>query len=138
MRSQHHVNAYAEEPASAPGRELFARAVDLRRRIIFSHPALAFDRLLLTKRPPPILSAPGDNYYGINSGTGPGLVILDQWKTDRPVETVLLEGKLPPGCAMHADLSFDGQRVVFAYADHTPPRDQWRSFSTRSTSMARA
>jgi hypothetical protein len=102
--------------------------VDLRRRIIFSHPALEFDRLMLTKRPPPLLSAPGDNYYGINSGTGPGLVILDQWKTDQPAETVLLEGKLPPGCAMHPDLSFDGRRIVFAYADHTPPRDQWQFF----------
>ena len=128
MRSSERVNAGAEDPASATGRDLFARAVDLRRRIIFSHPALDFDRLLLTKRPPPVLSAPGDNYYGINNGTGPGLVILDQWKTDRPDETVLLEGKLPPGCAMHPDLSFDGKRVVFAYADHTPPRDQWQFF----------
>ena len=64
----------------------------------------------------------------MHNGTGPGLVILDQWKTDRPKETVLLEGKLPPGCAMHADVSFDGQRIVFAYADHTPPRERWQFF----------
>ena len=114
--------------SAAAERELFARAVDLRRRILFSHPALDFDRLLLSKRPPPVLSAPGDNYYGMHNGTGPGLVILDQWKTDRPKETVLLAGKLPPGCAMHADVSFDGRRIVFAYADHTPPRDQWQFF----------
>ena len=82
----------------------------------------------MSKRPPPVLSAPGDNYFGMHNGTGPGLVILDDWKTDRPKETVLLEGKLPPGCAMHADLSFDGQRIVFAYADHTPPRDLWQFF----------
>ena len=25
-------------------------------------------------------------------------------------------------------MSFDGQRIVFAYADHTPPRDQWQFF----------
>lgn len=110
------------------GRDLFAQAVELRRRIIFSHPALDFERLLLTKRPTPALSAPGDNYYGMNNGTGPGLVVLDQWKTDRLKETALLEGKLPPGCAMHPDLSFDGKRVVFAYADHTPPRDLWQFF----------
>jgi len=122
------VEREAEDSASSGGRDLFARAVDLRRRIIFSHPALDFDRLLLTKRPPPALSAPGDNYYGLNNGTGPGLVILDHWKTGRPGETVLLEGKLPAGCAMHPDLSFDGKRVVFAYADHTPPRDVWQFF----------
>ncbi|MFH1265321.1 MAG: hypothetical protein ABIK89_06295, partial [Planctomycetota bacterium] len=118
----------ANDPASSAGRDLFARAVDLRRRIIFSHPALDFDRLLLTKRPPPLLSAPGDNYFGRHNDTGPGLVILDDWKTGRPKETVLLEGKLPAGCAMHPDLSFDGKRVVFAYADHTPPREQWQFF----------
>ena len=113
---------------SATGRELFARAVDLRRRILFSHPAIDFDRLLVSKRPPPVLSAPGDNYFGMHNGTGPGLVMLDGWKTDRPKETVLLEGKLPAGCAMHADLSFDGTRIVFAYADHRAPRDQWQFF----------
>ncbi len=118
----------AKDRSSSAGRDLFARAVELRRRIIFSHPALDFDRLLLTKRPTPALSAPGDNYYGMNNGTGPGLVVLDQWKSDRPRETLLLEGKLPPGCAMHPDVSFDGKRVVFAYADHTPPREEWQFF----------
>lgn len=122
------TSEHVKNPASSAGRDLFARAVDLRRRIIFSHPALDFERLLLCKRPPPLLSAPGDNYYGINSGTGPGLVVLERWKTDRPRETVLLEGKLPAGCAMHPDVSFDGKRIVFAYADHTPPRDRWQFF----------
>ena len=122
------IDQAAKEPASSAGRDLFAQAVDLRRRIVFSHPALDFDRMLLTKRPPPLLSAPGDNYFGRHNDTGPGLVVLDGWKTDKPNETVLLEGKLPPGCAMHPDLSFDGERVVFAYADHAPPRDQWQFF----------
>jgi hydrazine synthase alpha subunit-like protein len=122
------VDEVAKYGASSAGRDLFAQAVELRRRIIFSHPALDFDRLLLTKRPPPLLSAPGDNYYGLNNGTGPGLVILDDWKMGPPRETVLLEGKLPPGCAMHPDISFDGKRVVFAYADHTPPRERWQFF----------
>ena len=74
------------------------------------------------------MSAPGDNYYGMNNGTGPGLVVLDRWKTDQSKETLLLEGKLPSGCAMHPDLSFDGKRVVFAYADHTPSRDERQFF----------
>jgi hypothetical protein len=116
-------------PASQEdARHLFACTVDLRRRILFSHPTLEFDRLLISKRTPPLLSAPGDNYFGINNNTGPGLVVLEDWKADRPKEEVLLEGQLPPGCAMHADVSFDGRRVVFAYADHTPPRDEWQFF----------
>lgn len=122
------IERATEDPASSTGRDLFAQAVELRRRIIFSHPALDFDRLLLSKRPPSGYSALCDQYYGLHNGTGPGLVILDHWKADRPRETVLLEGKLPPGCAMHPDLSFDGQRAVFAYADHTLPREQWQFF----------
>jgi len=122
------IDRAAKNPTSSAGRDLFAQAVDLRRRIVFSHPALDFDRLLVSKRPPPGLSAPGDNYYGMHNGTGPGLVLLDGWKSDRPRETVLLDGQLPAGCAMHADLSFDGRRVVFAYADHTPPRERWQFF----------
>jgi hypothetical protein len=122
------LDSEAGDQASSTARDLFARAVDLRRRIIFSHPALDFDRLLLTKRPPPVISAPGDNYFGLNNDAGPGLVVLDHWKTDPPRETLLLEGKLPRGCAMHPDLSFDGKRVVFAYADHTPARDERQFF----------
>ena len=122
------VEEDGKQGASSAGRDLFARAVELRRRIIFSHPALDFERLLFTKRPPPLLSAPGDNYFGRHNDTGPGLVILDDWKTGSPRETVLLEGKLPPGCAMHPDISFDGKRVVFAYADHAAPREMWQFF----------
>ena len=122
------IDRAAEDDAPSTGRDLFARAVELRRRIILSHPALDFDRLLFVKRPPPQISAPGDNYFGINNDTAPGLVVLDHWKTDRPKETVLLEGKLPPGCAMHPDVSFDGERVVFAYADHMLPRHQRQFF----------
>ncbi len=118
----------APTPTVPSARALFARAVALRRRILFAHPALDFGRLLISKRPPPVLSAPGDNYYGMHNGTGPGLVVLDDWKADHPQETVLLAGQLPPGCAMHADVSYDGRRIVFAYADHTLPRERWQFF----------
>ena len=118
-----------QQPANQQdARKCFAQIVDLRRRILFAHPALQFERLLISKRTPPLLSAPGDNYFGINNNTGPGLVVLDDWQADRPQENVLLEGQLPPGCAMHADVSFDGRRIVFTYADHTPPRDEWQFF----------
>ncbi|MHB0956985.1 MAG: HzsA-related protein [Pirellulaceae bacterium] len=122
------LGAQTENISTEDARDLFAQIVDLRRRIVFSHPALDFDRLLLSKRFPPLNSAPGDNYYGINNNTSPGLVVLDHWKNDRPAESALLEGQLAPGCAMQADVSFDGQRIVFAYADHTPPRVQWQFF----------
>jgi len=118
----------AVAPGAAASKELFHAAAELRRRIIFSHPLLDFDRVVFTKRPPPILCAPGDNYYAINNGIGPGLTVLDGWKSEKPVETVLLEDRLPPGCMMHPDVSFDGKRVVFAYCDHAPRREERQFF----------
>ena len=58
-RAERSFGIDAKDPAGSTGRNLFARAVALRRRIIFSHPALDFDRLLLVKQPPPDLSARG-------------------------------------------------------------------------------
>ena len=52
------------------------------------------------------------------------MVILDNWKSDRPKETVLLAGKLPPGCAMHPDLSFDAKRALFGFCDHAGKADR--------------
>jgi len=113
---------------SAAVEELFGAAAALRRRIIFSHPLVDFDRILFTKRPPPLLCAPGDNYYAINNGIGPGLTILSDWKGENPTETSLIKDRLPPGCMMHPDISFDGKRVVFAYCDHTPRREERQFF----------
>jgi len=113
---------------SAPAKHLFEAVAALRRRIIFSHPLLDFDRILFTKRPPPVLCAPGDNYFAINNGIGPGLTIIDGWKSKKPVETVLLKDQLPKGCMMHPDLSFDGKRVVLAYCDFSPPKRERQFF----------
>lgn len=99
---------------------LAGEARSLRRRIILSHPALDFDRLLINKRPPPksLYAHQCDQYYGRHSKAGPGLVILDSWKDD-PRESVILEGKLPTGSVLHPDLSFDAKRVIFSFCDHT-------------------
>jgi len=100
----------------------------LRRRILFAHPLLRFDGLLINKRP---VAGPGhmcDQYYGRHSGPGPGPVILGNWQSEHPSETVLLEGKMPPGCVTHPDLSFDAKRVLFSFCDHTEKKSQWRRF----------
>ena len=99
----------------------------LRRRIILSHPALDFDRLLINKRPPPKFLHQSDQYLGRYSGVGSGLVVLDSWK-DSPAATVLLDGKLPAGSVLHPDLSFDGTRILFCFCDHTEQRAAHRRF----------
>jgi hypothetical protein len=99
----------------------------LRRRIIFAHPLLDFDRLLVNQCPPPAYSHQSRQYLGRYSRSGPGLIVLEHWK-DRPQVTRLLEGQLPAGTVLHPDLSFDARRVVFAFCDHTPADPNLRQF----------
>ena len=107
--------------------ELCQSVRQLRRQIIFSHPLLDFDRLLVNKRPPPAYSHQSRQYLGRYSRPGPGLVVLDHWK-DSPRETLLLADRLPAGTVMHPDLSFDAGRVVFAFCDHAPADPNLRQF----------
>ncbi|MCY2989977.1 MAG: hypothetical protein NTY19_19210 [Planctomycetota bacterium] len=99
----------------------------LRRRMIFSHPLLDFDDLLINKRPPPGYSHMSRQYLGRYSRPGPGLAVLESWK-ENPRERLLLEGQLPVGSVLHPDLSFDGKRVLFSFCDHTQPDPNLRRF----------
>ena len=95
----------------------------LRRRILFSHPALSFDRLLASQRGIPYAWAPHmvDQYLGRCSRPGPGLVVIENWK-DAPRKVEPLKGKLPWGTVLNPDLHWDGDRVIFAFCDHTAKR----------------
>lgn len=121
------LRAVATGERAAAIAELEGEARRLRRQIIFSHPLLDFDGLLINQRPPTGYSHQSRQYLGRYSGVGPGLVVLDSWKND-PRETVLLEGKLPAGSVLHPDLSFDAQRVLFSFCDHTPSDPNLRRF----------
>ncbi len=103
----------------------FDEVMALRRRIILSHPALNFDRLLINKRSRRIPGHMCDQYLGRHSQPGQGLVVLESWK-DNPRAVPLLEGKLPPGAVMHPDLSFDAKRAIFAFCDHSVSGDRNR------------
>ena len=110
-----------QEAAARSALEKEIRA--LRRRIIFSHPALNFDRLLAAQRGIPYTSAPHmvDQYTGRLSRPGPGLVVIEDWKGS-PRKTEPLKGKLPLGTVLNPDLHWDGDRVIFAFCDHTAKR----------------
>ncbi|MCP4376366.1 MAG: hypothetical protein GY794_09355 [bacterium] len=96
----------------------------LRRRIIISHPALDFERLLINQNPPTLYSHNCDQYLGRHSRPGPGITILESWK-DNPTPRLPLKGKLPPGATNKPKLSWDAKRIVFAFCDHTQ-RDKAR------------
>jgi hypothetical protein len=113
-------SAAARAGAAADWKGLYLQTRWLRRRIIFSHPALAFDRLLVNKCPPTMKSHMCDQCTGRWSVAGPGLCVLEPWAWN-PRCRPLLEGKLPPGSFKNPDLSFDAKRVIFSFCDHTAP-----------------
>ncbi len=98
--------------------KLTAAILELRRRIIFSHPALHFDRLLINKRPVPNYLHQSRQYLGRYSPRGEGLAVIEHWK-NRPELKWLLKNKLPEGSVLHPDISFDGERILFSFCDHT-------------------
>ncbi len=98
---------------------LLKRMEQLRREILFTHPALDFAHLLVNKQPTTRFTHQCDQYLARHNREGPGLVILRNWKSGKPEEIELLAGKLPKGSVAHPDLSFDGRKVAFAYADCT-------------------
>ena len=99
----------------------------LRREIIFSHPLLDFDRMLVNKSPPTAYSHQSRQYLGRYSRPGPGLAVLENWKT-QPRVAPLFPGRLPVGSTLHPEVSFDAKRVVFAFCDHTPSDPNLRQF----------
>ena len=113
----------AKEAAARKSLEQKIRA--LRRKIIFSHPDLNFEKLIATQRGIPYGYAPHmvDQYVGRYSRPGPGLVVIDSWKTS-PKKQEPLKGKLPLGTVLNPDLHWDGDKVIFAFCDHTakPPK----------------
>jgi len=109
----------AVAPAARVAAEVRIRA--LRRRILFVHPDLQFDKLLCVQRELPYseYNHEVDQYLGRYSSAGPGLVVLENWRTAAPTKRVLLAGKLPKGCVFNPDLHWDADRILFAFCDHT-------------------
>jgi len=96
----------------------------LRRKILFSHPDLAFDRLLACQRNLPYSHATHmvDQYLGRYSRAGgAGLIVIEDWK-NTPKKREILCGKLPSGTTLNPDLHGDADRVLFAFCDHTDRR----------------
>lgn len=109
--------AQSQGKTDAARNELLDAVCRLRRRILFSHPALDFDRLLINQRSAALPEHMVDQYLGRHSQPAPGLVILESWK-DAPRPIPLTCGRLPEGALLHPDLSYDGRRVLFAFCDH--------------------
>ncbi len=118
---------------------LFEKVYMLQREIAFANPLLDFDKVLFIKRNPPAYAHMVDQYLGITQHPGGGLYVLDGAFTDTvkvrdvladaTVENGRLQGKkLVPGSFLSPDVSFDGEKILFAF---TELKEMWIKESTR-------
>ena len=139
-------NAATDAKDKGARRNLFDRALDLRRTIAFANPLLDFDRILFIKRH----FLPGshrqgnhmcDQYFGFHAIRGGGVYVLEDAFSDRPtVRNVLADSvcasgrfkgkKLPAGAYLSPELSFDARTILFAFTEAEPSLYQWTERST--------
>ncbi len=103
----------------ADGRERYLRARRAIRALALSNPLLDFDSLVFVKRAPGLFPHLSDQNYGWWSRPGGGVFVLKGLKSDAPV-TVPVTGTFAPGSFLQPELSFDGNRVLYAYCKHFP------------------
>ena len=124
---------------SAERRELFERAIALRRRIALANPLLDFSDILFIKRAPcgPAETAGNhmcDQFFGFQALPGGGLFVLKDAFSDKPEAVDLLE-ELPVSQGKSAgkklgkewsflapELSFNADEILFAATDTRSPR----------------
>jgi hypothetical protein len=111
-------------PTKSDWEDLWRRAHHLRREIVFANPLSDIGPLLFVKQVPGIFSHQLTQYYGSCARPGGGLFVLD--KPGHSLEArALVSGALPQGSYQHPEVSFDGQRILFAFC-HTEetPKDR--------------
>jgi len=103
-----------DEPAADDLAGLLVEAHEVIRPLMLGRAELEFDDLLFVKRSPGSFSHMSDQNYGWWSRPGGGIFILEDFKGEVPRLRCLTEG-WPEGSFLSPDLSYDGQRILFAY-----------------------
>ena len=111
------------QPSRARSAEqLWRRAHELRRQMVFSNPLARTGPLLFVKQVPSMFSHQLTQYYGSCARPRGGVFVLEE-----PGRTMrcrqLAADALAPGSFQLPEVSYDGRRVMFAYcnAPTTPP-----------------
>jgi len=105
-------------PPDAPDqvcRDLYVQARWAVRKMALRNPLLDFDTILFVKRVPPAFPHMSDQYYGWWSRGGGGIYLLEGFKGDSP-RLRLVTADWDEGSFLRPDLSYDGKKVLFAYA----------------------
>ena len=108
----------ADAPADAQ-KELYFKARWAVRKLALANPLLDFDSLVFAKHAPATLPHMSDQYYGWWSRSGGSLSILENFRGEKP-QVRSLTASLPDGSFLRPDLSYDGKKVLFAFAKYYP------------------
>lgn len=117
------------DASTAPRRKqsLIKQLKRLRREILFSHPGLAFDDLLINCRNRRLPNHMVDHYLAKGHRPGSGPAILRKWKQNPKAERIV-QGEFPKGAYFHPDLSYDAQRILFSFSPDVPPDQEVETF----------
>jgi hypothetical protein len=105
---------------TAPGQGEYLAARWLQRQLSLANPLLDFESILVTKRVPGSYSHMSDQYYGWWSRPGGGLYLMSGFREDQPRLRPLTESFTEPGSFLRPALSYDGQKILFAWCRHYP------------------
>lgn len=121
-RDREAIRALAERcdglPLEAIGKAHYLEARWIQRRLTLAHPILDFDAMLFAKRVPTGYNHMSDQYIGWWSRPGGGLYILEGITSEIPKARCISQAFTPPGSFLRPMLSYDGQKVLFAWCRH--------------------
>jgi len=111
------------ERESAAGEDLWRRLHWAKRALALRNPFADTGPILFAKRVPSAFSHQLTQYYGRYARPGGGLFVLEEPGRSMACRP-LTEGKLPVGSCLHPEVSYDGDRVLFAFCEaDAPPED---------------
>ncbi len=120
-RETHARLVFAAERAGASADvDLYMQTRWLQRELLLAHPILAFDTLLFATRVPGSFNHMSDQYIGWWSRPGGNLQLLRDWKRSAPATQVISAAFTAPGSFLQPVLSYEGDRVLFAWCRHYP------------------
>jgi hypothetical protein len=110
----------ALERGDAKEIDLYMDARWLQRELLLDHPVLDFETLLFATRVPGSFNHMSDQYIGWWSRPGGGVKLLRNWKANAPVAECISAAFTEPGSFLQPVLSYEGDRVLFAWCRHYP------------------
>lgn len=96
----------------------------LRRAIVLAQPLADVGPLVFVKRVPSTMSHQLTQYYGYTARPGGGLFVLE--RPGQSMRVRRLTSSLPEGSYLHPEVSFDGDRIYFAFCPCDCAPNNWR------------